>query len=646
MLCTTTGALAAGCTPLTEPPKTAPEVIDLRFVRPQSPDLVFLNEDLVFYFSGEIDRSSVTRASVQIRAGSEEARGSLLVDAEKIRFVPAPVLAADLSDGGYRPDTEYTVFFAGFPHPDGLRGVHGEPLARSRIWKFRTVAADAPRSGFVFEDRQPDKLGLLRMVPALTGPQDEYLLGPQDAIYLACDKPIDPSTLHDDDFELRSLTKDTPPIALRARLIENQTLAAPRPRPVDVRSSSSPLQWVRERRAALIELTPKELPAMGSWSLSVLPARGEHSFCLRDFSGQSVRQSARGPLPIRVGAEPRRETNILLDFLDRRMRSPVEVVGCDGTAHWNDHGRVEVRYPAAAGSGADDDVILEAEESRADIQATRVQLPDRRECTWKRSSGLAVLRSQGRMSISGKLVRHIDRDASTPAKTDRMLELWQNANDPRKKDLDPPVQTLTEWLSAAESEHLDWTVLIAGGDLVIDGEVAVNTPLLLCAGGVVRVSGAVRGERGQVFLMREGGGLSIDPPPAPAPSFLKLDPPVGKNPLRVPLRLAVMSQPIPETGRVSRWWPAEAGGSHDGEQHKFNGTWSVRYLSEKLAASGPALDAEAVDSPLAFDHPTSLQLRIELIVQPGGAWDPPFVDFVRLRLDPSTSVSNPSGDGR
>jgi hypothetical protein len=227
-----------------------------------------------------------------------------------------------------------------------------------------------------------------------------------------------------------------------------------------------------------------------------------------------------------------------------------------------------------------------------------------------------------------------------------VLERWQNANDARKKDSELPVQTLTEWLAAAESDDLVWTVLIAGGDLVIEGEVSVNTPLLLCAGGVVRVSGAVRGEKGQVFLLREGGGLSIDPPPAPAPSFLKLDPPVGRNPLRVPLRLAVMSQPIPETGRVSRWWPAEAGGSRDGEQHKYNGSWSVRYLSESPSEPGAASSVEAVDSPLAFDRPTSLQVRIELILQPGGAWDPPFVDFVHLSLDPSTPGPNPSGDRR
>jgi hypothetical protein len=636
-------ALAAACSPWSDRPSRAPAQLELRFVRPSAAEPVLLNEDLVLYFSGEVDRASVTRASIQIRSGSDEARGSLQVDGDRVRFVPAPVLAPDLSDGGYRPGAEYTVAIAGFPEIDGVRGIRGEPLAHAWTWSFRTIAAaagEAARGGFVFEDRQPDKIGRLRLVPPLTVPQAEYSLGPQDAIYLACDKPIDPSTLHDDDFELRSLAKDVPPISMRARLIENHTIAAPRPRPPEAHSSSSPAQWVRERRAALIELTPKESPASGSWSLVVLPQELEHAFCLRDFSGQSVSQGAQRPLPIRFGAPALRETSIPLDFLDRRMRSPVEVDGADGTAYWNDSGRVEARYPAAAGNGDDGDVVLGEEERRRDVQTTRVRLAAGKECVWRRS-GLAVLRAQGRMSIAGKLVRNVEARAGS----DALLERWQSANDPRKKDLEIPTQTLTDFLAEAAASDVAWTVLVAGGDLVIDGELTVNTPLLLCAGGVVRVSGAVHGEKGQVFLLREGGGLMIDPPPAPAPSFLRLDPPVGKNPLRVPLRLAVMSQPIPETGGVSRWWPAEAAGSRDGDQHKFNGTWSVRYVSERPSDEKPALPREPADSPLAFDPPTSLQLQIELVILPGGAWDPPFVDFVRLSLDPTPALSTPAPQG-
>jgi hypothetical protein len=639
-------ALATACVRWESEGPRSPRVLDLLLVRPQDPDGVFLNEDLVFFFSGEVDRASVTRASIDIRSGGDPARGSLQVDGDRVRFVPAPVLSSDLSDGGYRPGAEYTVAIRGFPEPDGVRGAHGEPLARTRSWSFRTVAVTEPRGGFVFADRQQDRLGVLHMVPPLTGPQDTYQLGTLDAIYLACDKPIDPSTLHDDDFELRSQSKEpSATIPLRVRLIENEPAAALRARPLQARTSSPASGWLRERRAALIELTPKQPPTVGNWSLHVLPARTEHSFCLRDFSGQSILRSRQGPIPIQFVVQAPREAIVSVDFIDRRLRSPVAVAGADGTACWNESGRVEVRYPAAAGSGVDGEVLLDSEESRTDVQATRIELAARRECAWRKESGIAVLRSQGRLTIAGKLVRRVV-DASAHAPTEKTLERWHNANDVRKRDIEFPVQTLSEWLAAAQADDLHWTVLIAGGDLVIEGELTVNTPLLLCAGGVVRVSGAVHGVEGSVFLMREGGGLAINPPAAPVPSFLRLDQPVGHNPLRVPLLFAVMTGPIPETGRVARWLPADVGGSRDGEQHKYNGTWRVRYVHESAHAGEVSLDKEGVDSPAALDPPGALQACIELFVQPGGAWDPPFVDYIRLGLDPSGSESPESGERR
>jgi hypothetical protein len=640
------GPLATSCTRWESEGQRAPRVMDLLLVRPQDPEGVFLNEDLVFFFSGEVDRASVTRASIDIRSGNDEARGSLQVDGDRVRFVPAPVLSSDLSDGGYRPGAEYSVSIKGFPQPDGVRGAHGEPLARTRSWSFRTVAVTEPRGAFVFADRQQDRLGVLHMVPPITGPQDTYQLGTQDAIYLACDKPIDPSTLHDDDFELRSQSKDaTAPIPVRARLIENEPVAALRAKPQQAHSSSPAAGWLRERRAALIELTPKQTPTVGNWSLHVLPPRTEHAFSLRDFSGQSILRSRPGPIPVQFLVQTQREAIVSVDFIDRRLRSPVAVAGADGTACWNETGRVEVRYPLAAGSGVDGDVQLDAEESRADVQATRIALAARRECAWRMAPGIAVLRSQGRLAISGKLVRRV-AEPGAHAPTEQMLERWHTANDVRKRDAEFPVQTLSEWLEAAQADDLHWTVLIAGGDLVIEGELEVNTPLLLVAGGVVRVSGAVHGVEGQVFLMREGGGLAIHPPAAPAPSFLRLDQPVGHNPLRVPLLFAVMSGPIPESGRVARWLPAEVGGSRDGEQHKYSGTWRVRYVHESAHAGEIALDQEGVDSPVALDRPGALQACIELFVQPGGAWDPPFVDYIRLGLEPSGPESPPNGERR
>ena len=53
-------------------------------------------------------------------------------------------------------------------------------------------------------------------------------------------------------------------------------------------------------------------------------------------------------------------------------------------------------------------------------------------------------------------------------------------------------------------------MLVAGGVLVVDGEIDVSTPLLLVAGGRIRGTGAVRGAQPtQVFRLGEGGGSGL-----------------------------------------------------------------------------------------------------------------------------------------
>src|SRR6185436_2222695 len=173
------------------------------------------------------------------------------------RFVPAAALQSDLSDGGYRPGTRYEVVIAGFPRPDSVRGVEGEPLRTSCAWSFRTVSVSEPRNGLIFDDRMQDKLGLLRLFPAPAARQDlPYVIGTDDSIYLACDKPLDPTSVHDEDFELVLGSPARERIAVRARLVENQPTPAPRPRHPALRSSIVSDNWEREQRAALLELTP------------------------------------------------------------------------------------------------------------------------------------------------------------------------------------------------------------------------------------------------------------------------------------------------------------------------------------------------------------------------------------------------------
>jgi hypothetical protein len=47
--------------------------------------------------------------------------------------------------------------------------------------------------GLLFEDRMQNRTGLLRLFPSTAG--QGGLIRTEDSIYLACDKPIDPSTV-------------------------------------------------------------------------------------------------------------------------------------------------------------------------------------------------------------------------------------------------------------------------------------------------------------------------------------------------------------------------------------------------------------------------------------------------------------------
>ncbi|MFN0242809.1 MAG: Ig-like domain-containing protein [Planctomycetota bacterium] len=587
--------------------------------RPADAEGVLLNEDLVFYFSEELDRASVTRGSVQIVSESGvDARGRLVVEGKRVRFVPTPVLAHDLSDGGYLPGTRYRVEIRGFPSPDGLRGVHGEPLRATYRWSFRTVEVADPRRGLIFDDRNPDKQSALRLFPSpAAGEPGGAFIGPRDAIYLACDKPLDPSTLRDEDFLLRPLAREgRRPVGLRARLIENQPEPHPRARQAGVRSSAPLEFWERERRAALIELTPVEGLEPGDYLLTSSAPKMEVGASLRDFGGGRAGAAYVGSISIRVAdrVSDASAGSLTEEFIDTRLRSPVAVPDFDGTAYWGDTGRVELRYPAAAGDGSAGSFELEEHEARADVHAIRLRLPKGRRCELSPKAGLVVLRAQGRLTIEGDLARTL----ATTERDDMQFE---------------PGESLSSWMARAAPHS--WTILVAGGDLVIEGSVRTTTPLLLCAGGVIRVSGRVQAAQQQLFLLGEGGGLSIEPAERSKAPPLVIDPPT-RNLLVEPIRFAVLSGLIPPRGGVARWLSAEASGSPSGRDR--TGSWSVRYVPEL----GPEHARVApVHNPRLFERPAPLQLWIELEVEPGVQWEPPYVDSVRLSWEQSAGREAP-----
>jgi hypothetical protein len=632
--------LALSLAACTKTPSSAPKYLSVTLALPRNADGVFLNEPLTFFFSAEIDRSSVTAESVSIRTPDNvPARGAIAVNGNSITFTPAPVLASDLSDGGYRPDTAYTVEIHGFPWVDGLRGVGGEPLRETYTFPFRTASAATPVEALLFADAEPEKTRPLAFFPP--SPSIEHTIGSDDAIYLDSDKPIDPTSLRDAQFMLRK-NGTNEPVRVRARLVENESEPRVRPKPRFVQSIALESFWESQPRAALIELVPlKKLAPDTVWRLHLVPDEsGTGSIGPRDFTGHPVWNPALVP-SIRVGFRGLYAGKGVLyeDFVTRDL-IPRPCPGTDGLAHWGTTGRVEVRYPAAAGLGTSGAVALTGAVSATDLHATsltvrageRVNLPSER--------GLVVLRAQGALRIAGQVTREVARKSGES--DEPLLDLY-TSDDKLQRSV-----TLTRWLEEMRKSNRTATVLIAGGDLVIEdtGELRTNTPIVLVAGGLVSARGSVRTTRlsdvgvpiDPVFVLGDGGG-DIKPPRSTA-SLLDMDPPCDGNPLREVLHYAVLSGPVPQRGSVAAWTSAEAGGSKIGTDKN---RWSVRYVREVRGSETSIEELGPVDRPQTLEPVGSIQMLIELWVAPGPTFDPPFVDFVRLTWEQKLGAATAGG---
>lgn len=597
--------------------------LTLTQVRPENHAGVFLNERIQLHFSEPLDPTSVHRRSVRITStDGVPARGELYVAEERLTFVPEPVLAFDLSDGGYLPGTTYRVDLAGFPEVDGLRGRSGATLERNLRWEFRTVTVTEPRIGFVFEDSSLAR-GLRVKLRA-------NAIQRGDPILLEGEEPLDPSTLFAEDFVLRRLIVEeqkgkvrppmSAPIPLRVRLRENHDYNDPL-------SRGDPAS----RGTALIELTPVDrLLEAGSYWLKV----DDEQLRLRDLGGNRLRWSE--PMTFTVvtrASGPEEATWFLESFFNPSRRSQQSPEGFDGTALWSE-GRVEVRWPQAAGDGSDGELVLAQREPRADVQAIRIEMLANTTCELDPAPGLVVLRAQGKLSIAGQLLRR-GRDARDGVATEPpdAIQLFVG----NECQGDRLVSTLSECLELARERNLDATILIAGGDLVIDGRIDSDRPVFLVAGGRIRAARAdVVGCADVLHCLGDGGSLLLNrlaPSSRTAkamPSQLELDAP-QHNRLVAPLRWAVVSAPIPAEGRALRWHVAPEVQGDPGI-----GLVRVRYIGERVDASGRFMREVVVDDPAALTDCPTLRLQVEFDIPAGEgeqAWDPPWVDYVLVEFD-------------
>jgi hypothetical protein len=557
-------------------------------VWPREGEGVYLNEAIVVHFSDEVERTSVTSASFSVRRARDGrlAQGYLSVDGPRVRFDPRVPLSRSLDDAGLFPGTRYVVVVRGYPYLDGVRSVRGVPLGATTRWSFETAErGDMPTQ--LFDDRTPAIGALLKLF--------SETVAPDEAVQLVCAEPLDPTTLHDSDFSLHLVTDaglvDETPVWLR--LLQND-----HPRG-------------RQPGRAVIEVRPRKSLLPGTYILK--PVAELH---LRDFAGNQIwlppmPSDAEGyVIEVRERDGDPSMQRMELDFLDTSLRSSIGVPGCDGTATWLGDGTVRLRIPAACGNGSEGELSLDGIVDATDVNSVRLRVPREARAELV-AEGLVVLRSQGSMTIEGQLLRRGNAQAEFD---------------------DPRGLSISRWLDRAQTAERAWTVLVAGGDLILSGDVSMDGPLALVAGGRIRIVGDVEVAAGKLWLIGEGGGLGVVTH-AIRPR-LRIDEPL-ENPLVAPLYFAVLSAPLPPWGGVDHWLGADASG-RDGV-----GTWGISYLPEDIEMDGMHARADAfhpVDDPRLLPAGSGLRLLIEVFALPssppaGTSWISPVVDRAELRWE-------------
>lgn len=587
--------LLLGCAP--GPVGEAPLVLESVSVREGAQ--LFLNEPLRLVFSAPLDPLSVTETSAAIyHPNGERVAGTWELSGRTLQFTPRPILARDLSDGGYRLGESMLCEVRGFPYVGGVRSLDGEPLVRTYRRQLEVVGDGQE----LFQDDTYLYGDFVQFAarpstePSVMADGGSLTLYEGEPLYLVCEEPLDPRSLDSDEFWIEQ--REPEPAAdeqsrwdLTVRLVRND--------PPGRRGQFEP--------CAVIELTPRSpLPGSSPKGNVKYVLRNADTVSLTDLGGNSVWQ-IRDPqspgLALRVvPSDLDGPDSLRLDFLDGRGLTSVRVPWADGTAR-AEGGRVVARFPAIAGSGAAGQVDLEGEIEPSDVQSHRLTIPSGVTASWGPGPGMRLLRAQGLLRVAGKLERQDPDRAADPL-------LW----DPDE----PRGGPASRFLAEAREESRTWTVLVAGGDLWIEGDVVVDTPLILVAGGRIRIDGRVRSADNQLFLLGDGGSLNYH-----RALDLALDPP-AHNALAAPISMALLTSPLPRRVRERYLWRGLEAGLAAG-----SGAARVRFL----AADAPLERASLVDHPGLLPPDQPLRVLIELDLLDGETWDPPAVDFVSFSWD-------------
>ena len=512
--------VGAACAPGPQEPE--------RFVvdsfQPASGRAIHLNEPLALVFSEAPDPLTLSPASLAVTDGlGQPVAGEWTVNGRWARFWPKLPLTESLEDGGYRPGQVHRVEVLGFPSIGGVRTRSGRVLESTFRGSFEVQGPT--------EDADAGWEALLDFSPFECAPVEFSVLPGQgpgfvregDPLRLFCQEPLDPRSLHAEDFRI-----------LRLPLISTQGQSAQEPycgvRVILVRGQHED-RITQNEAAAEIHLLPQKplvLDARAEYALEVRPGAR-----LTDYAGHSpwpqVAAGERSELyRFRVrplGAHDRNQ--VRLDFVDRTRLTSQPIPWVSGELTW-EPGRLTLQCPRSAGDGQNGELgAAELSDARtSDWNGTSVGI-EAGQGVRVESAGPWIVRSQTRWDLSGRLARTASsQEGMTP-------KAWYESHRGASAE---------DLIEAAISQNLPWTILAAAGDLVIAGELEVDTPLVLVAGGRVRITGSISAPAGEIYVVGDGGGRV----PGQTLRYLPLRfAAPGTNPLRTTLSGALITSVLP-----------------------------------------------------------------------------------------------------
>jgi hypothetical protein len=196
---------------------------------------VCLNEPLIFRFSHQIDRSTITVETARISSDQGEvARGRWVVKGRELRFLPRLPLEPDCSDSGLSPGRTYTVHLTGHPAYCAVTSIEGFHLEASRRYTFGTIPYQDEKLA-MFVDPEPETSLKIIEVGGGLFPDldlDGIVLEAGSALELVFSKPLFPEKVYDSEamidmvFQKGALIPERVPLKLMTRILNKKPRGA------------------------------------------------------------------------------------------------------------------------------------------------------------------------------------------------------------------------------------------------------------------------------------------------------------------------------------------------------------------------------------------------------------------------------------